>query len=274
MALAGGLTPESAVERLLQLIDVPEVEPILVLPSMANRPASGTHPRVAAGLLSAVRSRAVAGIPSGTALPVKRRWEHLAKTLAAQTVTLGRDGWDRVEFPGGGHRLDAAFLPAEVTDAATVIVMPALRDDALALGFWREIVHPHSRLRTHRTDRGRMIAELSTTVRASYLLDASRLPAGLPITLLAWTDNPVTAELVGLGIRRYLEDVEGYESVGPWENARVQAAAELGHGPLAGSAILLRADASMDGTRTIAVYLADQLDCGIEWVTGRSPDGR
>ncbi|MBA2454905.1 MAG: hypothetical protein H0V47_17195 [Chloroflexia bacterium] len=273
MTLVGGLTPEDAVERLLQTIDVPTAEPILVLPSMPNRPASGTHPKIAAGLLSAVRSPTAVGIPDGTTLPVKRRWENLARTLEARTVTLGRRGWDRVEFPGDSYRLDAAFLPSELTDAATLIAMPALRDDALAIGFWREVAHPHTRLRMHNVDRDWMMAELSTTLRANYLLDASRLSGGLSINLLAWTDNSVAAELVGLGIRRYLEEARGYESVGPWEHARVQAAAELGHGPMSGSAILLRADETLDGTRTIAVYLADQLGCGIEWVTARNTDG-
>lgn len=274
VTLAGGLTPQAAIERLLQLVDMPEDAPVLVMPSIANRPPSGTHPQVAAGLLNTLRSRATVGIPAGTALPVRRRWQYLARQSEALPVSLGQDGWDRVQFQGDGYRLDAAFMPAELTDAATRIVIPALMDDALALGFWSEIAHPHTRLRMHGPNRDRMMAELSTAARANYLLDASRLPGGLALNLLAWTDDPVAAELVGLGIRRFVEDAEGHESVGPWENARVQAAAELGHGPLSGSTLLLRIDASLDTLRTIADSLVDQLDCGIEWVTKGNADDR
>lgn len=246
---------------------------MVVLPSMVNRPQSGSHPHVVAALLDGMRVDATLGIPAGTAMPVKRRWEHLAKRHSTPSITLGDGGWDRVEFQGDFHRLDAAYLPAEVMDAMTRIAVPSLGDDALALGSWREQVHAHTRLRTHNTDNSRMVAELSTLVRAHYLLDATRLPASLSLNLLVWTDNAVAAELVGLGIRRYIDDTLGDESVGPWENRRVQAAAEIGHGPLSGSAILLRVDPALDGVRTLAVYLADQLSCGIEWLTDRSTGG-
>lgn len=270
VTIAGGLTPETGVERLLQLVDLSQGEPVLVLPSLADRPASGNHPQVAVTLLKALGSRATVGLPAQAAMPVRRRWERLARRAGAQHVTLGKRGWDRVEFAGDGYRMDAAFVPAELTDSMAVIAIPALLDDALALGFWRESAHPHTRLRTLGTDRERMLTELSTVTRATYLLDASRLPGELTVKLLAWTDNPVAAELVGLGIRRYFEDAQGHETIGPWENARVQAAAELGHGPASGSAIVLRADASTDGVRAMAVYLADQLSCGIQWVTAES----
>lgn len=266
--MAGGMTPAQAVENLLAWITSIGMEPVLVLPSMARRPQSGTHPRVIVALLDRIQPRATLGIPGGTAMSIKRRWEHLARRQSVATMTLGRSGWDRVEFQGDVYRLDAAYMPAEVTDAASRLVVPALGDDALALGFWREIAHPHTRLRTHNSERQRMLAELSTVVRAHYLLDATRLPAGLSTNLVAWTDNPVVAELVALGIRRYADDARGSESVGPWENERVQAAAEIGHGPLSGSSILLRADPSLDAVRLISVYLADQLGCGIEWLTG------
>ncbi len=268
VVLASGLTPQLAVERLLRLIDLPDSQEIMLLPSVASRPGRGTHPQVAAALLGQLGRRASLGLPTGTSMPVRRRWENLARRLGARPTTLGQAGWDRIDFPPD-YLLDAAYLPAEVLDAGRRIAIPALGDESLALGFWGEIVHPHTRLRSAGKHRNRLMAELSTTVPASYLLDASRLPGGVATNLMAWTDDPVAAELVGLGIRRYVEDAQGYETSGPWENERIQAAAELGPGPASGSDLLLRVDDSTSGSRATADYLADQLSSRIEWVTER-----
>lgn len=269
VTLSGGMTPQIAVERLLQLVDVPRAQPAMIVPTIANRPHPGVHPKIAAGLFDRVAPDSVLGLNRDTALPVRRRWAQLARKHDLRSTMLGDGGWDRVEFQADSYRLDAAYMPVELLDALARIVLNTLDDDALALGFWREFAHPHTRLRTHSTDRARLDAELSTLFRAWYLLDASRLPPQLGITLVAWTDHPVAAELIGLGIRRYIDESRGHEDVGPWEHARVQASAELGHGPLTGSALLLRAEPALDAVRALCIYLADQLGCGIDWITAK-----
>lgn len=268
VTLATGPTPRAAAERLLTLVGAPQNETVLLLPSMPSRPPSGSHPQVVAALIETLGSRARLGIPAGTALPIRRRWANLASGLGGQAVTLGQQGWDRIALERAEFQLDEVFLPSELRDASMRLAIPALRDEGLVLGFWRQIAHPHTRLRVRGNEnRARLEVELCAAVQSTYVLDANRLANGLATNLVAWTEDPVAAELVGLGMRRYFEAAQGHESVSPWEDEQVQAATEIGLGPLAGSNLLLRADSASSQAREIANYLVDELGCRVEWLT-------
>lgn len=258
------MTPRSSIEHLLATVTLPADGRVLIVPSMAERPGTGAHPQLVAGLLNHFGTRATLGVPTGTPKPLRRRWMGLARAHGAQPVGLGDAGWDRVVLPGEAYMLDEVLIPAELADADHLIFVAAHTDETLGLGFVRRIAHPHSRLRARGTsERVRLDAEIASAVRARYILDGTRLAGGVPTNLCAWVSDPLTTELLGLGLRRYIDTRRGYESVTAWEHERVQAATELGLGPAVGSEIVLRADREI---ADIANFLGDELGCPVEWL--------
>lgn len=270
ITLASAMTPTDALLALVELIDLPTDTPVIVVPSVASRPGAGAHPHVVAALLRTLGSRATLGLPASTSQPVRGRWERLAFRRGAGVVILGRGGWDRITLPEDGFLLDEVYLPAEVIDADSRIFIPAVGDSDLALGFARQIAHPHTRLRARGSDqRTRLDVEVAAALPANYLLDASRL-TGIAANLCAWTSDPLSAELVGVALQRLMDVNRGYESVSTWEDERVQSATEVGIGPAAGSDIILRAPAQGLGLDPVVNFLGDELGCNVERIGGEN----
>lgn len=269
LTLTSATTPAEALNRLARAVQLPASDSVLVVPSTALRSGAGAHPQVVAGLLEALGSQAMLGTPASTPQPVQRRWEGLAAGRGARSLTLGAAGWDRVELAGEAFLLDEVLVPAELADAGDLIFVPAIGDEALALGFVRGIVHPHTRMRARgNANRTRLDAEIAATVSAHYLLDASRLHGSISASVCLWADDALSAELAGVGIQRLVDTRRGFESVSAWEHERVQAATELGLGPPAGDAIVLRAERDGGPSERIAGFLRDELSCRVEWIEG------
>lgn len=268
MTLASAMSPAEALQALTQYIDLPAAARVVVVPSVASRPGAGAHPHVIAALLNRLCGRATLGLPTGTPLPIRRRWEQLAVERGAQFAILGSAGWDRVTLPDVGFMLDEVYLPAEVTDASARIFVPALGDSTMALGFARQIAHPHTRMRARGSDkRTHLDVEVAAALRANYLLDASRL-TGIAANLCFWTTDALSAELAGIAVQRLMDVTRGYESVSTWERQRVQVATEIGIGPAGGTDIVLRAPRQGPGLEPVVTFLRDELGCKVERVNG------
>ena len=267
VTLAAGRTPQAAVEHLAGATGLPGGQPLLVVPSVAAKPGQGAHPQVVATLLAHLGHGATLGIPHGTVMPLRRRWERLARNAGCQVVRLGDAGWDAIEIDDDASMLDEVFLPAELVDFDRRLFIPALRDEALALGFVRAIAHPHSRLRARSSaDRVRLDVEVACAAGGSFLLDATRLPGLLATNLVVWADDPLSTELVAIGIQRFMDISRGIESIGAWENPRVQAATEMGIGPATGDDIVLNVRRSDTGMHALVEFLATELGCSVVWI--------
>lgn len=266
LALASGMTPQEAVDRLTTLAVLPETGSVLVIPSVANRPGRGAHPHLVAAMLANLGPRAVLGIPHGTPAPVRRRWEQLAAKRAGGSVRLGSAGWDAVELDGDGYRLDRVFLPVELRQFDNRLAVPAIGDASLGLGFIATVAHPHTRLRAGGTvERSRLEVEIARAVECSYLLDATRLPGLIAANLAAYAGDAVTIELAALAILRFIDHARGFETTGAWEEARVQAAAELGMGPSTGDNISLVVHEQDARLKELADFIALELSCQLTW---------
>jgi hypothetical protein len=267
LVLAAGRTPQSAVEHLAGSAGLPSGRPLLVVPSVATKPGHGAHPQVVATLLVQSGQGATLGIPHGLAMPLRRRWERLAHNAGSQVVRLGDAGWDVIEMDDDALMLDQVFLPAELNDFDQLLFVPALRDEALALGFVRAIAHPHSRLRARSSaQRLRLDVEVARASNGKFLLDATRLPGLLATNLVVLADNPLSTELVALGIHRFMDIARGIESVSAWEHPRVQAATELGIGPASGDDILLHVWRADSGVHSLVEFLTTELGCSVAWI--------
>ena len=100
-------------------------------------------------------------------------------------------------------------------------------------------VHPRQRLRlVSDRERSGLTAEVASAVPISLIVVSLILPEG---ALVAATTDVIAAELVALALsERCLGSVRAY--TGPWEDAVVQRATELGMGVLVPSAIRLLPD--------------------------------
>jgi hypothetical protein len=273
ITLALGRTPQSAVEHLVSATGLPVGQPVLVVPSVATKPGQGAHPQVVATLLAHLGHEATLGVPHGTAMPLRRRWERMAHNAGCQSVRLGDAGWDAIDLDDDAFLLDQVLVPAEFTDFERRLFVPALRDEALALGFLRTIVHPHSRLRARSSaNRARLDVEVARAANGSFLLDATRLPGLLATNLLVWADDPLSTELVALGIQRFIDVAQGLESISVWEHHRVQAATELGIGPATGNDIVLNVRKSDAGMHALVEFLATELGCSVCWMAEEGID--
>lgn len=258
IALAAASTPAGSVEKLLD--NLPESGSVLVLPSVASRPGQGAHPHLVARLLVELGARATLAVPRGTPGPVRGRWERLARDRGAGFARLGDAGWDAVELPETGYRLDRVLLPAELERFQHRIAVPAIGDSGMVLGFLRQLVHPHTAMRVRQhAESDRLQAELVSAIPCSWLLDASRLPAAIPANVAIWSEHPVPAELVGVAIQRYIDFRQGYESSGSWERPQIQAATELGEGPANGNDLMLKVSEESELTR----FIAQDLGCEV-----------
>lgn len=266
VSMASGRTPDEAVDNVLQLAGTPAAGDVLVLPSIARRPGQGAHPHVIAALLLHFRGRATLAIGSDAPAPIRRRWERLARERETPTVYLGRAGWDEVVLADDAFMLDRVLLPAELQAYSHCIAVPALGDNALALGFLRTISHPHTRLRARgNLERERLDAEVARAANLTYLLDASRLPGSLSMHLACQAPDALSTELVGLSIRRYLDSARGFETSGSWEHRRVQAATEIGFGPQTGADLLLQVRSSDSRLGELVSFVAADLTCQVTW---------
>jgi hypothetical protein len=150
-------------------------------------------------------------------------WSQAALDLGAQHVLLGSAGWARMELAEPAL-LDAVFLPLEIEHTSSVLAV-ADADRGGALGFWDGSVHPHSALQA-RVGGVRARMDLLAAAAATYVFTLGARAA----PLVAWTDDPVAAELVMLANRYLADERRGFEQRMPWEDARVQAAVERGLG--------------------------------------------
>jgi hypothetical protein len=267
ICLAAAQTPAEAARSVLKLAGIHDQTPTLVVPSMATRPGRGAHPHFVASLLDTLEATTDIGVPPSTPASVRRRWEQLAAQYGAGSVRLGSAGWDRVELAREAFFLDEVYLPSELHAYPRVIAVPALADEALALGFLREIAHPHTRMRARGTSRrNRLDAEIASAAKLAFVIDGSRLPGVVATNIAVWAPDPLSAELAGAGLRRFIDAARGYESVSAWEHERVQAATELAIGPATGAAMLIRAEEANRAVRPVAEYLANELSCRITWV--------
>ena len=274
VSLASGRSPAESVDNLIALSPTLDAATVLVIPSVASRPGQGAHPHVVAALLLLLGPRATLAMPHGTSAPVRRRWERLARDRDASTIRLGETGWDAVVLDDDAYMLDRVLLPAEIHEFDHCIAVPALGDDTLALGFLREVVHPHTRLRARGNPaRERLDVEVARAATMTYLLDASRLPGALSTHLACWAPDALSAELVGQSIRRYLESARGFETIGSWEHKRVQAATEIGFGLQNGDDLVLQVQESDARLRDLVTFIARDLTCQVVWRIGESRDG-
>lgn len=258
--LAAAMTPASAVEALIDMSTLPESGSVLVVPSVASRPGQGAHPHLVARLLVELGERATLAVPAGTPRPVRGRWERLARERGAGVVTPGDAGWDAIRLPDVGYRLDEVLVPAELELFQHRIAIPAFTDSGMVMGFLRHLVHPHTALRVRQhAEPERLQAELARAISCSWLLDGTRLPGVIPANLAIWSEHPLAAELVGIGVQRYIDFRQGYESSGTWERHQIQAAAELGEGPATGSDLVLKVNAESDVTS----FVAEDIGCEV-----------
>lgn len=259
-SMALGPTPASAFEQLQSMWRLPAVGRVLVMASVASRPGRGAHPHAVATLLRALDGRALLAIPARTPLPVRTRWTRLASECNATPIRFGDSGWMQVLLPDRGYRFESVMLPADLESVEHAIAVTAIGDETPAIGFLRTVSHPHTALRARRSaDVAKLDAEIATAARVTYILDGSRLPGPLATNLAVVASDPLSAELVALAIRRYVDLEQGRESSGSWEQPQVQAATELGLGPSSGTELTLH----VDEPSALSRFIAGELGCTV-----------
>jgi len=219
-----------------------------VLPSIAPSLGSGIRlvlptrhpsPSTASDLVTPFRSAlATAGLTVEVVRPAglsPRYWSSTGRALGEwREVPLAPDSL----FP-------RATLPSRLVDSDNLVLLNDLRDEkelrpVIALGVWKRYLHPKQRLlvelASHRTP---VDAEIAAVIRpAATVLAAS----GNSYALLIFTADPLAAELIGLAIH-WATSFSEAETTGPWEDAIVQRATELG------SEIRLPRDLSLEWRR-------------------------
>lgn len=140
--------------------------------------------------------------------------------------------WTSLDLHGRGQRLENVVLPTAVDNAQSVILVNDLaghdpKRPAIAIGAWAQFAHPRLRVGAVLGDPvDGLAAEIALAAPAAcYVLGASW--RGKP--MLAASNDMVAAELIGLAIGQAQSD-PNIEHAGPWENALVQRATDLGLG--------------------------------------------
>lgn len=191
---------------------------VLVLPASTLQ-ARGPDASFARALIRSASSAGVVTVGSRAT----DGWATVACELGTHHLELGAAGWVHVEIAERAC-LGQFFLPLELELAPAVIAVADAGGDR-ALGFWRSVAHPHSALQVLLGGNAARI-DLLTAIQATYAFNVG--PRAAP--LIAWVADPVAAELAMLASRYLADDCLGYEQRLPWEDARVQMAAERGLG--------------------------------------------
>jgi hypothetical protein len=269
VALTSQPDPAHAITTLDHLVALAQSARTVLLPTIADRSAGGSRPQLVAALArhAALHAPPAIGVPLGTSDQVVNRWRQLADVSGATLLQLGATGWDRVVLGEHGRTLTDVLVPAELTDADRLVVFPVVTDTPGVFRFWRQIVHPHSRLRAT-AGRWHVTAavDLAAPFSARYVLDLTHDREARALAGLAWTDDPVAAELVILGTRVLRDRAAGVETRGPWEDEHVQAAVESGLGIAGGHGLVLRVAVGDNRAARLADGLAELLDCRVERV--------
>jgi hypothetical protein len=179
--------------------------------------------------------------------------------------------WVRWDLPSAGYQLDHAYMPARLEPPAPVVALPGRSEADSPAMLWLEIAHPHTaaRIRTA-PDRDALVAELLTGVRARFIIGFSA--RGLPRADVAVaTDHPIAAQLVWRAAQRIAEWQAGLESMTPWEDGVVQAAAQLGFGPAFGAQLTVHVSAPDQLNLAVAEALQELLDCAV--MSSKGADG-
>jgi hypothetical protein len=163
----------------------------------------------------------------------------------AMVLPAAFGNWQEVPVTTAGTRVASVTLPRAVMSPAHRIiatdVVEVARHGPFVLDVAARYVHPRQRLRLV-TDRERseLMAEVASVVPISLAVVGLILPDG---AFLAATSDVIAAELIALALsERCLGSVRAF--TGPWEDAVVQRATELGLGVLVPSAIRLLPDGS------------------------------
>jgi len=215
-----------------------------IAPSLGSRirlvlPTRHPSPSTASDLVTPIRSAlSTAGLTVEVVRPAglsPRYWSSPGRALGEwREVPLAPDSL-----------IPRATLPSRLVDSDNLVLLNDLRDEqelrpVIALGVWKRYLHPKQRLlvelASHRTP---VDAEIAAVIRpAATVLAAS----GNSYALLTFTTDPLAAELIGLAIH-WATSFSEAETTGPWEDAIVQRATELG------SEIRLPRDLSLEWRR-------------------------
>lgn len=149
----------------------------------------------------------------------------------------------RIRFGDRSQVLRFADLPAEIVDAASVLIVA---DDPLTM--WRKLVHPNTAVRL--TGEPLADAELAQLAPARYLISRENGSAGLAPTAL-------TAELLYQALTWHDPTQRGLPQQLPWETPVVQALCDLGQHDAAATITLRSLDRAADD---LALALAEVLD--------------
>lgn len=151
--------------------------------------------------------------------------------------------WSEIRMTIPGTRVASALLPKSLMQAPHRIiatdVVEVARHGPFVLDLPARYVHPRQRLRLV-TDRERsdLMAEVASVVPISLAVVCLMLPEG---AFVVATNDRIAAELIALALsERCLGTTRSFQ--GPWEDAVVQRATELGLGVLVPSSIRLIPD--------------------------------
>jgi hypothetical protein len=129
-------------------------------------------------------------------------------------------------------------------------------------------VHPHSALQALvGGDRAR--TDLVAAASATYAFTLG----GRATPLVAWTNDPVAAQLAMLADRYLADERRGYEQRMPWEDARVQAAVERGLGVSSHQDLQLCVRAGQSAVAVVAHIQALARVLGCAHVISKSEEG-
>jgi hypothetical protein len=259
-----------AIATLARLRPIEDAGQVMLLPNPGTRGYPGSRPHLVAAVArhAGEGSGATIALPPGTRDSVATRWQRVAEASRSEFLRLGQAGWDRVRLAQPNTALDDVFVPCELADAGVLIAFVDVNDRAGALGIWRQVVHRYSRLRAGVASlRITTAVDLAAPFSARYVLDLSSDRAVRALSGLAWTDDIVAAELIVLAMRTVRDREAGIETLSPWEDARVQAAAERGMGVAGGNALVVRVEVGDNRAGRLAERISELLGCRVEQVS-------
>ncbi|HUG14548.1 MAG TPA: hypothetical protein VMM78_05955 [Thermomicrobiales bacterium] len=198
------------------------------------------------------------GVAAAMPSPHRARWEAFAAQSGLGLVRLGERGWDRVELGERSAILQYVDVPAELAGAGDVVFVQSGQRSPLET--WKLIVHPNSAMRALASgDAG--LVELALAVDARYITLRS---VGTVVLGVDCRDR-VASELLSAAVSRLDADAGGVETLGPWEESRVQILAALAGGITLPTQLVIRAFASDTGIAQWIPRLGELIGCRVEW---------
>ncbi|HWV24837.1 MAG TPA: hypothetical protein VNZ58_11655 [Thermomicrobiales bacterium] len=190
-------------------------------------------------------AEAVSGILPTSASPQVITPLSGADARRALVMPARSNRWTDIPMRIPGTHVASALLPTSLMNPPHRVivtdVVEVARHGPFVLDLPARYVHPRQRLRLI-TDRERsdLMAEVASVVPITLAIVCLVLPEG---AFVAATDDRIAAELVALALsERCLGTARSFQ--GPWEDAVVQRATELGLGVLLPAAIRLLPDGS------------------------------